>query len=162
MSNIDTTSKSCYDSIDELPVWNWDKVINTGDLKWLVKGKGKVSDRVLSDSWDGIQQQLLDHYGYEFEHENYLQLMKRKAIKELEYLETKNKFLLNEIKRLEADIKGLTPEDGARVNIMGIMLQIGKYLGFKVDAKTFTVREYKEVLNEIKKQSRNGKETKGY
>ena len=35
-----------YESIDELPIYNWDKIMSTGEYKYLLKGRIKLSKEI--------------------------------------------------------------------------------------------------------------------
>ena len=52
-----------WQSIEDMPIYNWIKILETGDLKWLfVKNKGRVSSRS-QEHWMELQQEYLDEFG---------------------------------------------------------------------------------------------------
>ena len=51
-----------WQSIEDMPIYNWIKILETGDLKWLfVKNKGRVSSRS-QEHWMELQQEYLDEF----------------------------------------------------------------------------------------------------
>ena len=50
-----------YNSIDNCPILIWDKITQTGDLKYLLK-RGKVTDSAIKH-YENINAQLIDNFG---------------------------------------------------------------------------------------------------
>jgi len=148
LSIIRDISEDFYQSINDLPVWNWNEIKTTGELKWLSKNGKKVGEK---DLWDDIQQEYLDVYGIDNESKIYYDKIQRKTLLEADFIITKERFLLNEIRILEAEIKEL--QGGEKVRFTSICASLSEYLGYRFDPKVHTVAEYKEHLINIEKRS---------
>ena len=96
---------SYYDDIYEMPIYNWFKVINTGNLSFMKKDSTfKVSSKVdenkdlkAIDLWHDLNNQFMSEFG---QSESALDLMEKKIdLGKLmaEYLITGNKFKLTQI-----------------------------------------------------------------
>ena len=51
-----------WPDIEKMPIHNWIKICETGDLKWLfITGKGRVTNKT-GDHWLVLQQQYIDEF----------------------------------------------------------------------------------------------------
>lgn len=75
-----------FKTIEDLPVYNWDKISRTGDLKFLLRNSFKDELKAheverLSEIWDDLQQQYLDEFGLPMGYK--INLRKRRKIAKL-------------------------------------------------------------------------------
>jgi hypothetical protein len=145
-----------YNDIDTMPIWNYNKILETGDLNYMLS-EGKL-DIKANDAWMNIRQQVVDRYGLDTSLRLHYENMKRITELKAEFLITKERFLLNEITILERDMEQDMKQEGVRFS--EIYMNISKFLGYRFDPKTHSIVEYKEAIILIEKQNkptRNGK-----
>lgn len=160
MKTTSNISDNYWAEIDKCPIWNYNKVYETRDLSYLWKDKGKYNEEKAHDCWVNLRQQVIDKYGTDAESDAYYQKMIRLSVLKCELIITKRRFLVNEIKQLEREIKDLEDTSGS-MSHDEIYMQLTKYLGVRFDPKKYTVVEYKEALkmmqNESDKLRKHGK-----
>lgn len=134
-----------WNDIEKMPIWNYNKVQETGDLAYMmVDDSGKLDKKKAKDCWDDVRQQIVDRYGLDFELLDYYENIKRITTLKADLLITGERFLKNEIRLIEAQIKDFESGEGANFN--KVYMSIGRYLGYRFDPKKESVVSYKEVL----------------
>jgi len=134
-----------------MPIYNWIKILETTDLKWLFKeGKGRVTKR-LSEHWLNLQQQYIDEFGLDESYKEQLRVMRKLTLLNLEYVEKKDRFLLNLIKMSESDLNQLQQKQG--VKFFEMLDHVEKYKGYSIDPHTTSVMKWYYSL----KNMSNGK-----
>lgn len=78
-----------YKSCDTLPIYNFYKILNTKDLKWLIKDYNE------DDEYDTDEEKLIEFW--EKVYDGYIDLLGEKAI-------TKKSLIVNQISKLELEI----------------------------------------------------------
>ena len=77
ISNI--LKENCYQGIKDMPIWNWNEIFSTGDLKYIFKEcSGRVS-KSIGDHWDNIQDEYIAEFGLDENFKKELKLLKKKA-----------------------------------------------------------------------------------
>ena len=141
-----------YDSIEVMPIWNWIKVLETGDLKYVYKTKEGRLTKKLADHWLNLQQEYIDEFGFDDRYEQQIRLMKKLNSLNIEFVLTKDRMLLNEIKMIEADIISLNQQKA--FNFYEVVDHVEKYKGFQIDPhKTSVLKWYYSLKN----MSKHGK-----
>jgi hypothetical protein len=64
-----------YDSIDVLPVWNWNQIHETGNLKHLMIDGKQDTPPGLQKLWLKLNQQYMDEFGISSKYRDYLRLI---------------------------------------------------------------------------------------
>jgi len=60
-------SLESYTSIDEMPIYNWNKTIENNDVKYLLKGKVTLSREIillLQLKWKRMYNEYIKHFGF--------------------------------------------------------------------------------------------------
>ena len=71
-----------------MPIYNWIKILETGDLKWLfVRNKGRVSSRS-QEHWMKLQQEYLDEFGLDEQYKQRLRLTQKLTNLNLDFVLT--------------------------------------------------------------------------
>jgi hypothetical protein len=146
------TQGEYWNSIDEMPLYNWIKC-NNGKLEYTRKNKkgNKKNDAL---SWGKLYNEYLHEFGLDTRYKKYLEAQKKKAILQSEYVITKEKFKLTEIEIQKQRIEDLAMYFGEGKQIEVILTWLGMFLGYKVDQKTTTVKEYFVILEEYGKANK--------
>lgn len=140
-----TTKKTSYLSklwidIEEMPIYNWIKILETSELKWLfILGKGRVVKRT-SEHWLTLQQQYIDEFGLDETYKQRLRLMEQLKNLNIDFVITRDRFLLNLIKICEVDIKILSI--GKAIKFYEMIDHVEKYKGFRIDPKKISVKSW--------------------
>lgn len=137
-----------YNSIEILPLWNWWKIAETGNLVYLYKREiYKGEDWSLSDKWDIIMNEFLNDYGLTPEYQELLRLKKEWIEKRTDYLlNGMDRFLMFESELIEIDIKdAMSIKIKAKKEDTVIMLE--EKLGRELDPKKITVKKYHDYIN---------------
>ena len=77
--------------------------------------------------------------------------MKKKALIELEYVETKERFKLTEIEIQETKLKEMLANTGSGMTIEESLIHLSKWIGYRLNTKEICVVEYFNILKEYGK-----------
>ena len=145
--------KDCFNSIENLPIWNWWKISESGSLGYLYKdeNKHKENDNSLIDLWVSIQDEYLEEFGITADFREVLTLKKRWVNQKAEYLITGERFLLNEIEEIEIDLKEL---DSAGVSVKkdDTLIMLEEKLSRELNPKEMSVKKYYNYINYYSKK----------
>lgn len=138
-----------------MPVWNWNKVHETGELKYLIISEDHTKEKdhqteEMVEHWLTLYQEHIDEFGINDTFKRYMEKKKQLAAKLAEYIASGDKFKLNKINILEIDLKSLI-DDKEPVRFGEIVASIEKFFGFQVDPKQLTVVKYYNYLKYIEK-----------
>jgi len=135
-----------WSSIESMPIHNWIKILETGDLKYLFKkSKGRVTQRI-DDHWVDLQQEYIDEFGLEEGYKQQMRLKKKLLLLNIELTLTKERHLLNIIKITEADLSSDNQKKALKFYEM--LDHVEKYKGFSIDPyKTSVVKWYYSLKN---------------
>ena len=140
-------SESTYQSIEDMPIWNWNKIMETRDLKYLfLTGEGVVNKK-LGDLWDKLQDEYIKIFGLDEKFLKRLKLLKEKARLNYEFVETKNRFLNTLLSIVDADLKEL--DSGVSIEFYELKSHLEKHKGYRIDPKTTTVIEWNYDLKSM-------------
>ncbi len=143
-----------WGSIEEMPIYNWVKILETGDLQWLFIDKGRVSEQS-EDHWLILQQQYIDEFGLDENYKQQLRLMDKLKNLNLDFVLTRDRSLLNSIKITEIDLEMDSTKEA--ISFYQILDHVEKYKGFSIDPKETSVMKWYYSL----KNMSNGKENTG-
>ena len=141
-----------WESIDDILLYNWQKCIES---EYVYTRKKANADSVQNDydaeCWFKIYDTYLKRFGLSEVHKKYLELLKKKALLQLNYVETRDKFKLTQIEMQEVRLKNMLSNAGQGISIDTSIIILGKYMGFRVDPKVITANEYFLMLEEYGK-----------
>ncbi len=145
-----------YESIEDMPVYNWFKCIELKDYSWCLVDKIEVkkdSDlQKLTDCFEKLYCQFIDRFGISKELQDIIDIQNQIKVLEIDLaLGTKTAKIFLNIKYLELEDK--MKSDGSKKSTHKVAIE--RFLGFKIDLKTTTVTEYYEYLNELRDNGRS-------
>lgn len=156
-------SRSVYKSIDEIPIWNWNKVNENKNLNYLYKDPSnhgfKAFPLELEELWLDLNQELWDYFGITQTYKRYFALMKRKLILRSNYIITGDKFLLNEIWIIEQDIKRLF-DTRVSERFTKTIWRLKMYSKIDFDPKKTSVQDYYELIETVNEEVKNNNKKK--
>jgi len=146
------TQGEYWNSIDEMPLYNWIKC-NSGQIEYSRKDKkgNKLKDYL---HWKKLYDEYLKEFGLDVRYKKYLEAQRKRALLQSDYVITKERFKLTEIEIQSQKIKDLELHFAEGKKIEVILTWLGMFLGYKVDQKTTTVKEYFVILEEYGKANK--------
>jgi len=145
-------AKEYFNSIEELPIWNWWKIAETGNLIYLHKDSDyKENDYSIVKIWDALQDEYLNEFGITEDFREMLSLKKKWIIKKSEYLLTGDRFILNDIDRIESEIDSST-SNISMVKKDDTVIMLEEKLSFPLDPKKMSVKKYYSYINYYSKK----------
>lgn len=121
-------NKDYFDSIENIPIWNWDKVTsgNSLDLSYLLKERREVKDveiMELYSTWMSMQNEYISAYGLPDEYIELLELQKEWILKKTEELADGIRFAKTEVAIIEEDMQSLKKKDSVKLSTSLIFLE---------------------------------------
>lgn len=139
-----------YQSIEEIPLFNWQKCLE-GDVKYVnLETKEDASNQ---EAFTKLYDEFLQKRGVNKEYKKYLDILKKKAMLQCEFLITKDNFKLTQIEIEDAKIVSLQKTSEGGLSIDKTLIYLGKWLGYRLDWKVISVAEFYSILEEYEKQS---------
>lgn len=152
-----------YESIDTLPVFNWFKVIETGDLKNLVKNPHEVSPRRVRENelailWHKIYSQFIDTFGIDDTYREILELRIEIDYYKNQMILDEDRSIINFVRRAERQLQSLLEESQkAKFDLTAVYVE--KYMQFRIDQRTTNVKEYYGYLKAMEEEAKRAKPT---
>lgn len=146
----------CYKSIDDLPKYNWDKINESNDYSWLLKKKFKLNDKqkkYLGGIWENILAEFIDTFGIPEKMKEILELKREIFVLKCQLHLDGDKLLKNFINVAEFKLRKLIEKDKGQTTGQ-VKVYVEKYLGFKLNEKETTVREFFEYIEVLKQQAK--------
>lgn len=153
-----------FTSIEEMPIWNWFKIHSTNNIKFVCKSDpGDLSVKQVKEleaAFENINGEFIDTFGISEDFRKILDLRREITWLKVDMMETGDKSLQNFIDMRESDLREVI--NGTRGDdYMEVKAHVEKFMGFKMNDKEVTVREYytyiKVIKNEAKKTAvKNG------
>jgi hypothetical protein len=143
-------SEKYYQSIEEIPLFNWQKCLE-GDVKYV--NLETKEDSGNQEAFNKLYDSFLQKRGVNKEYKKYLDILKKKAMLQCEFLITKDNFKLTQIEIEDAKIVSLQKTSEEGLSIDKTLIYLGKWLGYRLDWKIISVSEFYSILEEYEKQS---------
>lgn len=143
-------SEKYYQSIEEIPLFNWQKCLE-GDVKYV--NLQTKDDSGNQEAFNKLYDEFLQKRGVNKEYKKYLDILKKKAMLQCEFLITKDDFKLTQIEIEDAKIVSLQKTSEEGLSIDKTLIYLGKWLGYRLDWKIISVSEFYSILEEYEKQS---------
>ncbi len=77
--------------------------------------------------------------------------MREKALAELEFVTTRDRFKITEIALIEEKLKTMVNNNGSGMSIDESLVHLSKWIGYKLDIHKTTVTEYFTILEQYGK-----------
>lgn len=156
---LSSRSLPIWDNIEDMPVWNWMRVHEKGDLRYIYKIS---SDRELPsqcpdmDCWRRLYDQYIREFGINERYLEYLQKKKDIAIKKCDRIISGDRSLETLIEVDEIELRDMLSA-GENMKFIEVIAAIEKHLGFQLNQHTVTVVKYYTYLRQIEKSVSRGK-----
>lgn len=149
-----------YQSIEDFPVYNWYKCLG-GEIKFVrkaVNGSNEVDIIV----WEQLHDEYIKEFGLSKVHAKLLKVIKDKALQELDYVITGDRFKLTLIEMEETRLKNMLATTSGGVTIEEMLIHMSKWLGQWIKTKEISVKEFFTLQKEYERylKAQNGKKDK--
>jgi hypothetical protein len=145
-------SKDYFNSIEELPIWNWWKISETSNFIYLHKESDyKESDNSLSELWQDLNDEYFNEYGINDKLRKIMTLKKKWIDKKEKYLVKGDRFALTEIDIIEADLRDLEATTETMKN-KDTVIYLEQKLGREINPKTTSVKKYYDYIEFFSKE----------
>ncbi len=139
---------SKYNSIHNLPIYNWNQIHKTSDFGYLLKNYEKVQHDGLNELWIKIYDEYIKEFGLSKEYQNILKLKINIAKQKADYIVTSDRVKLNFIALDEAKLKEIETKE-APDTFRKTLMHIEKSQGVKMNDKQLSVYEFYHYINNI-------------
>ena len=150
-----------YDSIHNLPQWNFNKIHETQNLTFLeIRDRYNEKDRIVNVKlwklWEQINDELHLTFGVTDQQETILELKRRRALLVCDLIinDDRSKKTFIEIKDAEL-AQEMT--EGEKAKFHESVTAMEKYMSYKIEPKGVTVYDYQRIYRDILNSSTNGK-----
>ena len=139
----------CYNSVEELPIWNWFKVFETNELKHIIK-KGVVDNSILKEKWQELFSEYIDIFGLDENLISHIKQEKKIVLLELEYAIKKRP---SDLFKIELEILKSKEKQSNKVqsDFMLVIAQVEGALKRNIDEKKISVRKFYTYLKQLDK-----------
>jgi hypothetical protein len=136
-----------------LPIYNWFRITEDKDYTYLCKYI-TFSEPYLRLHFEKVYAQYIDFVGISAEYKSYLNKVIELELLEIDYALTNDRYYLTFIKLKQNELDALKKED-EKPQFSMVNAYVSKFMGFSIDQKKVTVKEYFEFVKLMKEQ--NGK-----
>jgi hypothetical protein len=147
------SAKKYYTSLEDLPLKNWIK-INEGNYTYTRKDRNKGNKRKDFIAQTLINDSYIHKFGLSKLYLKILNLLRKKALLELDFVITGNRAKLTQIEVEEANLKSSFENKGKDVSIETTLIYISKFLNTWVNIEVITVTEYFSLVEELDKYNK--------
>lgn len=144
-------STQYYSGIDEMPLFNWRKCQEKGDYKYARISIENGSDLLDEFSWKIIYDTYLEEFGFTSTYVRIMELQHEIAELQCDFIIQDRRFILNKIKMLEGELSELV-ERPNESDMDQAITYISKWLGFRINPKETTVREFFKYVRDYEKE----------
>lgn len=142
-----------WESIEDMPLYNWHKCLD-GKLEYVHKELKITSES--EKHWEFLYNELTEFKGIAPKEQKLFNAIKRKALLECEYLRTGNRMNITLIDIEEQKIKAIRDEEKeveGDYSIEKTLIKLGQWLGYRLDWKQISVKEFYLIIDEYGKQN---------
>lgn len=144
-------SNQSYSTIDDFPLYNWEKC-QSGDMRYVNRdAKSTKYDEII---WLKLYNEYLERFGIGEGLEYFLKLKIHLVKLRLQFIQTNDLFLLNQIKVAEAQMISADPSKLQGMTTQQCLVHLSKWMGTIVRAKEITIVEFKEMFEEYARSSK--------
>ena len=150
-----------YRTLEELPVYNWEKIHSTGKLAYLLDGVDPKAHKYLGQEdlheiWLNIYQQYIDEFGLSQSYKDWLRIKRKIILLEIKAAISGDKVLLT-FANVEKEKLRMFFDGGEKANFNESVGILEKHLGFQIDPKQFSVLKFYTHVKLLNKASSNVK-----
>lgn len=142
------THEGYYNSIDNLPLHNW-LMCHEGKFEF-VRRTSFGNEKLDAKYWVMIYDEHIKRFGLNENYAKYMDLCNKKALLQINYIETGIRMKLNKINALEARIQHMLQNNGESMSVGRLLQILSKFQGYPINKYTITVSEYFNLIENFK------------
>ena len=146
------SNENYYQSIKDIILYNWWK-LQEGKIEYSRKDIAHGNKRNDVSAFIEINDSYIQEFGIDKTQLEIIELQRRIAILECDFVIDEDRFFLNEIKRLEKEIIELLTNNKGGTDRDGLVIHLEKWLGFKIDEKKITANKFYKIVREFEKEA---------
>jgi len=144
------SEKSYYDSIKDIILENWWQV-QTGKIEYTRRNINIGTEREDEDAYERINDSYLEEFGMDKTQLEIIELQRRIAILQCDFVIEEKRYIINEIKRLQKEILELLTNTNGQ-DRDGLVIHLEKWLGFRINEKEITAHKFYKIVREFEKE----------
>lgn len=159
-----------HSSIDSLPLWNYNKIRETKDIRFMLHGVNydhlpllsKERAAILSEAFLKIERDIIDIFGISEDAELRLRLEQQIAIFSLRFaIDPHDSLSATRLNDAMATLSALNSKEGMKMPVFIALVE--KFMGFSIDEKKTSVQKfysYVEIMKEENERTKRNNENK--
>lgn len=153
-----TSTKQIYSDIEDLPLWNFKKVIDKKDLTFLKKtDESKATDEELTMAWNTINEQVAEITGVGDVQQKFIMLQTDIETLTIDFLVSRDKNLITLIKTKQRELeKMIERQDVNKASFDEQIAAVELAFKFQIDEHKTTVKRFFNYINILTKRE-NGR-----
>lgn len=148
-------SSRYYHSINDLPVFNWWKIHEENDFKYLLKNPNKKVNKYAEKVFKSIKSEFINEFGIDRKYEQYIDKVIELTLLNIKIVKGKDKSKKIFADMLELEIKDLLTQEEKIVSKDKGFSAVSKYLGTSIKIKEITIYEFYSHIEAIKRHINN-------
>lgn len=144
------SEKNYFNSIKDIILWNWWEV-QTGNLEFTRKDLSKGSAKEDEEAFERINDSYINEFGIDETQKEIIEMQRRIAILQCDFVIEESRYLLNEIKSLQKEIMDLLTNK-SKGDRDGLVIHLEKWLGFRINEKEITANKFYKIVREFEKE----------
>jgi hypothetical protein len=144
-----------------MPLYNWVQVTEEGKMEYVCKDIEMANNIDVQSAWEHIYDDYLRRYGLSKLYKRLLEVKRKKAILELDYVITRDRFNLTLIEMEESNIEQMINNRGAGVSINTALVYLSKWIGYRLNWKELTTLEYFNIMDLYGKENKQQRDSRG-
>jgi hypothetical protein len=144
-----------------MPLYNWVQVTEEGKMEYVCKDIELAAKVDLQSAWERVYDDYLRRYGLSKLQKRLLEVRRKKALLELEYVITRDRFNLTLIEIEERNIEQMINNRGAGVSITTALVYLSKWVGYRLNWKELTTLEYFNIMDLYGKENKQQRHSRG-
>lgn len=148
-----------YESIEDLPLWNWNKVQERSDYTYLRMNRINSNatpeeQQELKKVWEKLFAEFIDCFKFSAEFKD--QVMKEEEIAILinQKIQTGDKSINYFIELAKRELEAMKPKESSVTSFWQTKSAIQRLVGYRIDAKNTTVMEFYSEIELLKKEKK--------
>lgn len=143
--------KTYYDNIDEISIFNWRRCLEEQLFEFCRIDPSEKDEKNDERAWDVIYDTFLKEFGLGKDYKRILELQLEISELQCDFVIEDNNFMRNLIRRLERELQELM-EKPVENDMDATITILKKWLGFPIDQKKVTIREFYKDLRMYEKE----------
>lgn len=150
-------SREYYSEVYEIPLLNWEKCLE-GKFYFIRKEPAKDYDSKDVEAFYQLYDKYIERYGLTEQHKRYIEAQKHYIELVCDYVEAEepDQFLLTYISIAEKKLEELNPSKYEGMTIGQTVTLLSKWLGTWFSKRDRTLEEFKDLLEEYERSTKEG------